>query len=371
MRPTMRTRGFTRRPRPTIACTIRRRIRGSASSSTDGAAAAASDARSAVVADEALDRGGDRGDVARRHEQAVLPVADDLRDPADRRRDHRRSRGERLEQRVREVLPGGGQERRVGGAEERDHVVARPGAEEADAIRRARARRRDARAPPAPGPSPRTSSSTPGTRASASSASSSAFCAVSRPAMPSAEPVDAERRARLVARRVRRHARAPGSGRRSRAPGRGPSRARSRGGTRSARRPGARDGARRCASRAANRTRSPPRCAWNCLERAVEPAGAPLPLVRLVGDELDDERPPRERRAERGTAHHRRRVDAVGAAGRAPHLAHDRQVTERRGPAARRPSAPGTAAARAPGRRSSPPRPCGPPRAAPSASAGA
>ena len=75
---------------PTIACTIRRRIRGSASSSTDGAAAAERRAKRVVV-DEAVDGGGDRGDVARRDEQAVLPVANDLRDSAHRRRDHRRS----------------------------------------------------------------------------------------------------------------------------------------------------------------------------------------------------------------------------------------------------------------------------------------
>ncbi len=168
------------------------------------------------------------------------------------------------------------------------------------------------------GPSPRTSSSTPGTRARASSVSSSAFCAVSRPGGAEREALDAERGARLApASGATGTARAPGSGRRL---------------TRAASRPQPSAIARRYAlgtrTRRARRSAAvrvarsdpdaePAALRLELLERAGEPAGAPLPLVRLVGDQLHHERPPRERRAERGTTHHRRRVDAVGAAGRA------------------------------------------------------
>ena len=94
------------------------------------------------------------------------------------------------------------------------------------------------------------------------------------------------------------------------------------------RRAGTRSGRRSCGARRSaavrvarsSRTRSPPRTRWNSVERAVEPSRAALPLVRLVGDELDDERPPCERCAEGGTPHHRRRVDAVGRPRCARHL---------------------------------------------------
>ena len=52
------------------------------------------------------------------------------------------------------------------------------------------------------------------------------------------------------------------------------------------------------------------------VERPREAALALLALEDLVGDELDDERPPRERRTGRGAADHARRVHDVGATGR-------------------------------------------------------
>ena len=87
-----------------------------------------------LVAGEPADRRRDRLDVAGRDEQAVLLVVDDLRDAADRGRDDGRSHRERLDDAVREVLPGRGGERGVRRAVQREDLVAgeRPG--EADAV---------------------------------------------------------------------------------------------------------------------------------------------------------------------------------------------------------------------------------------------
>ncbi len=88
------------------------------------------------------------------------PSRDDLGDAAGPRRDHRRAHRERLDDRVREVLPRRGEQRGVAGAEELEHLAARERAEEAAVAERARAppgraRRRRSRAPPRPGARPR------------------------------------------------------------------------------------------------------------------------------------------------------------------------------------------------------------------------
>ncbi len=82
-----------------------------------------------------FDRRGDRTDVVRRDEQPVLPVDNNLGDPADGSRDHGRPDRKRLEQRVRQVLPRRREQRGVDGPEEREDVVARAGAEKTHAIR--------------------------------------------------------------------------------------------------------------------------------------------------------------------------------------------------------------------------------------------
>ena len=308
-----------RRPRLTSACSIRpSRIRGSASSLDGRRRRRGERARSPSSADDALDRGRERGGVAGRHEQAVLAVADDLR---ERRRPRSRSRASRRRaprrQRVREVLPGGGEERRVGGPEEREHVVARPRAEEADAVvetpsSAARALERRPLGPVAD--DEQLDAGNACERLRARPRAPSAPSAGRR--MPSVGPVDAEHGARAPRASGAPARPARGSGRRSRAPRGGPSRAQSRGGTRSGQTTRARATQRGRSRRAERpRTRAPPRCAWNASSVAGEATRAPLALVRLVGGELDDERPSRECRAERRAAHHARRVDDVGAAG--------------------------------------------------------
>ena len=189
-----------------------------------------------------------------------------------------------------------------------------------------------------------------------------------RSACPPCPASARESRARRAPRRATgaTGARAPGSGRPRRARGRGPSRARSPSGTRSGRRSCGHGAALACCVARSSRTRSPPRSQLEVRQRAVEPSRAALPLVGLVGDELDDERTPCERRAEGGTPHHRRRVDTVGRRGRrAPPAGRPRDAGAARYGRAT-PIAPGMAAARAPRRRSSRPRPRGPPRGAPS-----
>ena len=98
----------------------------------------------------------------RRHQQAVLAVADDLRHAADGGRDHRRADRQRLEHGVRQVLPGRREQRRVGGGEERSTSSrdpaprnrTRPSSPRSAAPRSSASRS---------GPSPRTRSATSGT----------------------------------------------------------------------------------------------------------------------------------------------------------------------------------------------------------------
>jgi hypothetical protein len=85
------------------------------------------------VVEEAADRPGQGLRVARRDQQAVLPVGDDLAHAADVGRDRGRPHGERLDEGVREVLPGRGEKRRVGATEERQHLVTGQRAQEANA----------------------------------------------------------------------------------------------------------------------------------------------------------------------------------------------------------------------------------------------
>ena len=86
-------------------------------------------------------------------EQAVSSSRHHLGDAAGARREHGRSDRERLDDRVREVLPRRGEDRGVGGAEELEHAVAGLRRRGSARGRRSPARPRDARA--ARGPAPR------------------------------------------------------------------------------------------------------------------------------------------------------------------------------------------------------------------------
>ena len=232
-----------------------------------------------------------------RDEQAVLAVAHELRHPADGGRDHRGPDGEGLHDRVREVLPGGGEERGVGRAEEREHAVPVERAEEADAAVERRARQRapanfrQIRAVPGD-----RAGSRPSTRTSASSATSSAFCRVIRPANASAAR---RRRALRAPRRGREEAEAGSRVRQHGDPllGDAPATASAAryalGQTRWPTRRSARSRAWR-----SSRTRSPPPKRWNSSRSPSKSPQAPRALVGLVRDELDDDGPPRERRSE-------------------------------------------------------------------------
>ena len=68
-----------------------------------------------------------------RHEQSVDAVGDDLADPADGGRDHRRADRKRLDRGVREVLPVAGEDRRLRPREGVEHLLPRQGADEAHA----------------------------------------------------------------------------------------------------------------------------------------------------------------------------------------------------------------------------------------------
>ena len=175
-------------------CSSSAKTRSGAYLATDAAAALA---EAAPQARRRRRSGGsasaERASVAERNEQPVLAVGHDLGDAAGRRREHRRADGERLDDRVREVLPARREDRRVGGGEELDDALARQRTEEAHALaepelgdialepRRARRRR------------PRSGARPPSTLATASSATRSDFCAVSRPANASVGPVSSKR----------------------------------------------------------------------------------------------------------------------------------------------------------------------------------
>src|ERR1700675_2757611 len=85
-----------------------------------------------LVADVAADRIAERACVTDRHKQPVLPVPYDLRDSARSRREHGRPNCERLDDRVREVLPARRENRRVCRREELEYALARLRTEEAN-----------------------------------------------------------------------------------------------------------------------------------------------------------------------------------------------------------------------------------------------
>ncbi len=86
-----------------------------------------------VVPEEAPDRVGERHRVSGRDEQAVLSVAHDLRHTAHSRGDNGTADRERLDDRVGKVLPGRREQRSVGRTEEAEHRLTRNAPEEADA----------------------------------------------------------------------------------------------------------------------------------------------------------------------------------------------------------------------------------------------
>ena len=277
---------------------------------------------------------------SRRHEQAVLAVAHDLGHTADRRRDHRRADGQRLDDGVREVLPGG---RRAAPRPPR-RTAARtssrdPGRENAPGSPRPRATARSLETVRGRGRRRARGASTAGASTSASSATSSAFCAVSRPAKATSKC--RRRRARRAARRATAAPgrRAPGSAPRHVASGRGPtpSAIRRRYSLGRDHERGAPCSAAVRVARSAPHARRPPRRLWNSSSVPVEAARPPRALVRLVGDELHDERTPRDARAPRRGAgapcSSRRRRPRRGHGAR--RAAADRRMTHARGSAPR------------------------------------
>ena len=121
----------------------------------------------------------------RGRQQAARARAHHLGHAAGRGREHGRADGQRLDDRVRKVLPARGEDGRVGRAKELEHPLARLRAEKADARRRSRARRRAARGGglPVGALSGGDEQLDPlGALATASTAIASDFCAVSLPA---------------------------------------------------------------------------------------------------------------------------------------------------------------------------------------------
>ena len=168
------------------------------------AAAAASRARSASSAKKRPiarrappgRRGGD--------EQAVLAVAHDLGHAADRRRDHRGADRERLDDRVREVLPGRREQRGVGGTEQAQHRSRGTLPEEADAPVEPELARRGARALRAPARRRRRRASRPDAPRAPRAPRRAPSAGRAGPAKTSSVPVELE-----LARAARRAAAAP------------------------------------------------------------------------------------------------------------------------------------------------------------------
>ena len=136
----MRIRG--RSPLATARVTAGRRLQQRLDPPVDAIGAQLGDRRPCAVrearpqlrrAEQPLERVAEGLRRARRHEQPVDAVDDDLADPADGRRDERRADGERLDRRVREVLPVAGEDRRLRAGQGLQHLVARQRADEANA----------------------------------------------------------------------------------------------------------------------------------------------------------------------------------------------------------------------------------------------
>ena len=313
--PTMRTRGFIAPlprspPRSARGYAARRAPRPTAP------APAASASRSAVVAEDALDRrrrsprrrrrGTSRPFSPSRTTSGTPPTAVAITGVPT---------ASASSTRVREVLPRRREQRRVGGAEELDTSSRVPGAEEAHAVAEAELAAARARALRARGRRRARAATRRRTRASGRERVAERLLR-RQPA----------RRTRARARRCRaprappraaaaRAAAAPGSGRpidplRVEAPA---ERDLAQVGARRRRTCAARRRAAVRVARSARTRRASARRAWNSSSVPANRPDAALALERLVGDELDDERPPRDARAERGAAHHRRRVDDVGA----------------------------------------------------------
>ena len=78
-----------------------------------------------VVAEESSDRGGERGGIPRRHEEAVDAVANHFRNATHFGRDHWASDRKRFDDRVREVLPRRREDGCIGRAEQSEDLLAR------------------------------------------------------------------------------------------------------------------------------------------------------------------------------------------------------------------------------------------------------
>ncbi len=319
------------------------------------------------VGEEPLDRGGERGRVTRRDEQAVHAVAHDLGHAADRGCDHRAAHGERLHDRVREVLPRGRQQRGVRRAEEAQHLVARDGPQEAHPLLEPELaspplERRAIGAVAGDRPArPRRP------RASASSAVPSDFCGPSRPANASTRPSSASS-ARSTSRGGSAGTAGAGFGStetcaRVETPTEGDV-AEIRARTEDVSRPTER----RVACRA-QETRPQPADALELVERPGVAATPGRALERLVRDELHDQRARAEARADRGPTHHARRVDHIRVTG-PPRRSPPRRARGARASVARS-SGRDTYARPAPRLPSSPPRRHALARSRKSASAGA
>ncbi len=100
--------------------------------STKGAADAGQAGALIGIAQQRIDRGRQRHDVARRDQSSRSAVGQDLADPGDVAPDHRRLRGQCLEQDERQPLGDRRKDHQIGGLDERRYV--RPHPEETDAL---------------------------------------------------------------------------------------------------------------------------------------------------------------------------------------------------------------------------------------------
>ena len=276
----------------TIVCTIRRRIRGSASSSTEAAAEAASDARSSsspgcgaiAAASASTSPGGTSRPFSPSSTTSGIPPTDVAITGVPAASASSRVCGRFSHADVRSAASAARKSAITSSRE--------PGPEEARRARRRRARRHVARARPLRARRRGRAAATSGTRASAASASPRAFCAREATGGAERQSVEPERGARLVACRgaparsgagfgttdTRSAVEAPAERDRAQVGARDDD-ATSRGGAR----------ALRVARR--SRARGPPRYALELLERAGE---APRRAARA--------RTPRRRRASRRAA---------------------------------------------------------------------
>ncbi len=316
MRPTKRTRGFVLiAPPPRAAPRAGRRSPRSRSrprtASPRRRAARAAPARRAIAAD----RGRELVRPARRHEQAVLAVAYDLGNAADGSRDNGHTHRQRLDRRVRQVLPGAREEPRLGAGDDPQRLVARERARGTRSGRRPPTRRE--RLQSAHGPARRRRGrAAPRARAAIAANAVGEILRLGQAADEDERPgrqllrLDLPRRRRRVRQHVDPLSR------------RAPTARRSRPGTRSGRRSCARAAAlafRSALSSADGRELARPGTPRACREEAV----APRALVRGVGRQLRDERAAREHGRERrcAEASPRHRATSARRAARAPRSA--------------------------------------------------